>query len=99
MNGQNVDDRRNYPMAATRHTGVNNATEGVLERDIAGCEARLRPFDDAHAAQTGLYQRMLVREFEDRHQRTTLWPLGMEGAYPKRLTPSRVHRAEARSQM
>jgi hypothetical protein len=33
---------------------------------------------------------MLVREFEDRHQRATLWSLERAAAYRKRLTPSRV---------
>ncbi len=39
LNGQKVDLGRNYPVASTRHTGIDNATKGKLEHDIARSEA------------------------------------------------------------
>jgi hypothetical protein len=54
VNGLNVDPWGNYPVAATRHTRVNNATERELEHDIAGCEALVRRFHNVNTAQTGL---------------------------------------------
>jgi hypothetical protein len=38
-NGQNVEVGRNYSLASTRHTGIDNATEGELENDITRSQA------------------------------------------------------------
>jgi hypothetical protein len=54
MNGLNVDPRRYYPVASTRHPSVNNATERELEYDIAKSEAQLRLFHYVYTPQTGL---------------------------------------------
>jgi hypothetical protein len=39
VNGHDVDVRRNYSVASTCHTGVDNAPEWELEHDIARSEA------------------------------------------------------------
>src|SRR5580704_6221128 len=39
VNGHDVDVRRNYSVASTCHTGVDNAPEWKLEHDIARSEA------------------------------------------------------------
>jgi len=39
LDHQKVDVGRNYSVASTRHTGVDDATEGKLEHDIARSEA------------------------------------------------------------
>ena len=39
VNGHDVDLRRNYSVASTRRAGVDNATEGELEHEIARSEA------------------------------------------------------------
>jgi hypothetical protein len=54
VNGQKVDVRRDYSVASTRHTGVDNATEGELEHDITRSQAQLGPFHDLYRSQTGL---------------------------------------------
>jgi hypothetical protein len=54
LNGQNVDVGRNYSVASTRHTGVDDVTEGELENDITRSEALLSLFHDVYTAHTGL---------------------------------------------
>jgi hypothetical protein len=39
LNGHKVDPGRDYSVASTRHTGVDDMTEGKLEHDIATSEA------------------------------------------------------------
>jgi hypothetical protein len=72
VNVHKINASGNYSVASTRHPGVDNATEGELEHDVADSEAKPSFFHRLHTAQPGLCQRMLVREFEDRHQRATL---------------------------
>jgi hypothetical protein len=83
VNVHKIDARRNYAVASARHAGVDNAPERELEHHIAKSEPSLGRFHEVDTAQTGPCQRMLVRKFEYRHQRATLWPVGRAGAYPE----------------
>jgi hypothetical protein len=54
LDRQKVDVGRNYSIASTRHTGVDNATVGKLEQDIAKSQAQLILFHDLYTPQTSL---------------------------------------------
>src|SRR6202022_359355 len=86
VNSHKVETRRHYSVASTRHAGIDDAPERELEHEIPYSEAPLGRFHEVDTAQPGLCQRMVVRKFEDRHQRATLRPLERAGPYPERLT-------------
>ena len=70
----------------SRGGGIDDAPERELEHQIPYSETPLGRFHEVDTAQPGLRQRMVVRKFEDRHQRATLRPLERAGPYPERLT-------------
>jgi len=49
-----IDGRRNYSVASTRHPGIDDATEGELEHDIAKPETSLGRFDQVQTPQPRL---------------------------------------------
>src|SRR5205823_2974664 len=84
MNIHKIDAKRKYPIASTCHAGVDDATEGELEHHIPNSETALGRFHEVETAQTGLRQRMIVGEFEDRHQRATLWSPSTDASLPRK---------------
>src|SRR5207248_8117808 len=80
-----IDAKRKYPIASTCHAGVDDVTEGELEHHIPNSETALGRLHEVETAQTGLRQWMIVGEFEDRHQRATLWSPSTDASLPERV--------------
>jgi hypothetical protein len=91
VNVHEIDAGRDYSVASTRHARIDDATEGELEHDIPHSETLLCCFHEMDTAQTGLCQRMVVGELQDRHRRATPWLRGIARTILERVNAVTVH--------